>query len=359
VLLRAVHTEQCDTDDGAALAGVVLLATSARCAAARDQRMMGDRLMAPGQRILVTGGAGFIGSHLCAALSARGDEVRVLDDLSTGRPENLPPDVTLLRGDIADPTILRQAFEGVGACFHLAAVASVERGVRDWLGTHRTNLSGTIAVFDAARAAAVPVVYASSAAVYGDAATIPIRESAPLMPLSAYGADKLGCELHARVAGRTHGVPTAGLRFFNVFGPRQDPGSPYSGVISIFCDRIRRGVPVTIHGDGEQTRDFIHVTDVVNALLAALPVASCAAPVFNVCTGEACSVQRLAEEIAALRGVPLEILRAPGRQGDIRSSIGDADNARTALGLRAHLPLRQGLRSVLDWMDDVEAERVR
>ncbi len=315
--------------------------------------------MAPRQRILVTGGAGFIGSHLCAALAARGDEVRVLDDLSTGKPENLPPGVTLLRGDVADPTILREAFEGVGACFHLAAVASVERGVRDWLGTHRTNLSGTIAVFDAARAGPVPVVYASSAAVYGDAATMPIQESAPLMPLSAYGADKLGCELHARVAGRIHGVPTIGMRFFNVFGPRQDPGSPYSGVISIFCDRIRRGAPVTIHGDGAQTRDFIHVGDVVNALLAALPVASCAAPVFNVCTGEACSVHRLAEEIAALRGVPLDMRRAPARQGDIRNSIGAADHARAALGLRSHLPLRQGLLSVLEWMDAAEGTATR
>jgi UDP-glucose 4-epimerase len=307
--------------------------------------------MAPRRRVLVTGGCGFIGSHLCDALAQRGDEVRVLDDLSTGRAENLPPGATLLRGDVADPALLQQAFDGVEACFHLAAVASVERGIRDWLGTHRTNLSGTIAVFDAARPGRVPVVYASSAAVYGDAIAMPIEETAPLLPLSAYGADKLGCELHARVAGRVHGVRTLGLRFFNVFGPRQDPRSPYSGVISIFCDRIRRGEPVTIYGDGEQTRDFIHVRDVVAALLAALPAASCAAPVFNVCSGEACSVNRLAAEIAALCGVPPQTRHAPARQGEIRNSLGAAEGARSALGLQEHLPLREGLRSVIAWMD--------
>src|SRR5262249_54431964 len=152
--------------------------------------------------------------------------------------ENLPPGAMLIEGDVADPAVVQAAMEGVAGCFHLAAIASVERGVRDWLGTHRANLTGAITVFDAARPTRTPVVYASSAAVYGDVATVPISEEAHCRPLSAYGADKLGCELHARVASHVHGIPTVGLRFFNVYGPRQDPRSPYSGVISIFAERI-------------------------------------------------------------------------------------------------------------------------
>jgi UDP-glucose 4-epimerase len=171
---------------------------------------------------LVTGGAGFIGSHLCDALVARGDTVRVLDDLSTGRRSNLPGSTTFIEGDVADPAQALLALDGVDGCFHLAAIASVEKGVTDWLGTHRTNITGTISVFDAIRrlGTEVPVVYTSSAAVYGDATAIPIAESEPWVPLSAYGADKYGCELHARVASHVHGIPTVGLRFFNVYGAR-------------------------------------------------------------------------------------------------------------------------------------------
>src|SRR5690348_8458986 len=185
---------------------------------------------------LVIGGAGFIGSHLCDALLARGDSVRVLDDLSTGRLANLPPGVRFIQGDVADPACVSAAMAGVDGCFHLAAIASVEKGVTDWLGTHRANLTGTITVLDAIRrqGSRIPVVYASSAAVYGDAAAMPITEATPCRPLSAYGADKFGGELHAAVGTQVHGIPTAGLRFFNVYGPRQDPKSPYSGVISIF-----------------------------------------------------------------------------------------------------------------------------
>ncbi len=311
---------------------------------------------------LVTGGCGFIGSHLCAALAAGGDRLRVLDDLSTGRLGNLPPGAELLRGDVADPALVRDAMAGVDGCFHLAAIASVEKGVRDWLGTHRANLTGSIAVFDAARGEAaatgrpVAVVYASSAAVYGDATALPIEETTPPRPLSAYGADKLGSELHARVAGVVHGVPTAGMRFFNVFGPRQDPASPYSGVISIFCDRIRRGEPVRIYGDGGQSRDFIFVADVVAALLAALPVAACDAPVFNVCHGVACTVRELAQEVARLCDQPLRLSEEPARQGEIRHSLGSPRLARATLALGPPTPLRDGLRRVLDWMDQVMPE---
>jgi UDP-glucose 4-epimerase len=299
---------------------------------------------------LVTGGAGFIGSHLCDALLQNGDRVRALDDLSTGRRENLPPDVELIEGDVADAAVVRNAMGGVAGCFHLAAIASVERGVTDWLGTHRANLTGTITVFDAARATRVPVVYASSAAVYGDVASVPIAEDAPCRPLSAYGADKLGCELHARVASHVHGVPTVGLRFFNVYGPRQDPRSPYSGVISIFGERIRRGAPIDVFGDGEQTRDFVYVVDVVAALLAAMRRPPADAPVFNVCTGHPTSVLELAHAIAALAGVQADIRHAPPRAGEIRQSTGVPARARSVLGLQEPVPLRTGLARVLDWL---------
>ncbi|MBY0333299.1 MAG: NAD-dependent epimerase/dehydratase family protein [Acetobacteraceae bacterium] len=304
---------------------------------------------------LVTGGCGFIGSHLSAALIGRGDAVRVLDDLSTGSEANLAPRAHLLRGDVADAALVQRAMDGVAGCFHLAAVASVERGVRDWLGTHRTNLSGSIAVFDAARAAGpgggpVPVVYASSAAVYGDAATLPIAEDAPTRPLSAYGADKLGCEQHARVGGATHGLPTLGLRFFNVFGPRQDPRSPYSGVISIFCDRLARGEAVTVFGDGGQTRDFIHVSDVVAALLTGLGAATTDAPVLNVCTGQRTSVAELAAAVATACGTPLQLRHEAARAGEIRHSVGSAARAAAMLGVVARMPLGEGLAGVVAWL---------
>lgn len=302
-------------------------------------------------KYLVTGGCGFIGSHLAAALIARGDAVRILDDLSTGHRRNLVPGAELVVGDVADPKTVRSAMAGSEGCFHLAAIASVERGVREWLATHRVNLSGTIAVFDAARAEGpIPVVYASSAAVYGDQATLPITEDAPKVPLSAYGADKLGCEQQARVAGHVHAVPTLGLRFFNVFGPRQDPQSPYSGVISIFCDRLGAGQPVTIFGDGDQTRDFIHVTDVVAGLLAAMPAADIAAPVLNLCTGRATSVRELAGLIAALCRVPDTPLLQPPRSGEIRHSLGSPVQSRAMLGLGEPKTLRQGLAETLDWL---------
>ncbi len=301
---------------------------------------------------LVTGGAGFIGSHLCDALIARGDSVRVLDDLSTGHRSNLPRAATLIEGSVTDPTIVTRAMIGVDGCFHLAAIASVEKGITDWLGTHQANLTGTITVFDAIRrqGSHIPVVYASSAAVYGDAASIPIAETEPRAPLSAYGADKYGCELHARVASHVHGIPAVGLRFFNVYGPRQDPKSPYSGVISIFCERITANEPVNVFGDGQQTRDFIYVTDVIAALLASLALRPADAPVFNVCTGVPTSVDALAHLIAERAGKPIQARVQPARAGDIRQSLGMSTRADAVLGLSAKVPLRTGLDHVLAWL---------
>jgi len=302
---------------------------------------------------LVTGGCGFIGSHLADALVARGDRVRILDDLSTGHRENAPKAAEIVIGDVADAATVRAAMEGMDGCFHLAAIASVERGNQDWAGTHRVNLGGAIHVFDSARkgpsGAPVPVVYASSAAVFGDNPNMPLTETSAVRPISAYGADKLGCEQHGRVAWLVHKVPNVGLRFFNVYGPRQDPRSPYSGVISIFADRVIRGQELTIFGDGGQTRDFIYVGDVVRMLLAAMAnAAKYPAEAYNVCTGRQTSVKQLAELVFELRGKEKQIKFGEPRLGDIRVSLGDGVKAAAELGVRAETLLRDGLKVTLD-----------
>ena len=298
-------------------------------------------------KYLVTGGCGFIGSHLADALVAEGHGVRILDDLSTGKRENAPREAELLVGDVADAALTRRAFEGCDGCFHLAAIASVQRGNEDWLGTHAANQTATIAVLDAAREGRRPVVYASSAAVYGDNPELPLGESAQTRPLSAYGADKLGSELHARVATLAHGVPTCGFRFFNVYGPRQDPASPYSGVISIFVDRIRAGREVAFFGDGGQSRDFVYVADVVRHLLAAMRRRPAPPAVFNVCTGRSTTIRELASTIAELTGAELRVRNEPARVGDIRVSLGNPAAAVAALGVQAETSLAEGLRLTL------------
>jgi UDP-glucose 4-epimerase len=307
------------------------------------------------QRFLVTGGCGFIGSHLVDSLIADGHDVVVLDDLSSGTLERLDRRAELLLGDVADPAIVARAFTGVSGCFHLAAIASVARSNEDWVATHRTNQTGTICVLDAARRGAgssrVPVVYASSAAVYGEAPVEPIGEGAAKRPMTAYGADKLGSELHARVAWTVHRAPTIGLRFFNVYGPRQDPSSPYSGVISIFADRLRAGLPITIHGDGSQVRDFVYVADAVRHLRAAM--AACAgaggggAAVFNVCTGVPTAIDQLARLIGNLLRMTPQIGFAPRRPGDILRSVGSPELARAQLGVAVETTVAEGLRALL------------
>jgi UDP-glucose 4-epimerase len=300
---------------------------------------------------LVTGGAGFIGSHLCDALIMRGNAVRVLDDLSTGRRSNLPDGAILIQGDVADPAIVAKATDGVDGCFHLAAIASVEKGITDWVGTNHTNLTGTITLLDAIRrqGTRIPVVYASSAAVYGDLAAVPTAETEPCRPVSPYGADKYACELHAKVASHLHGIPTVGLRFFNVYGSRQDPTSPYSGVISIFCERISAGTSIEIFGDGQQIRDFVFVTDVVRALLAGMALRPADSPIFNVCTGIPTSVKTLARLTADLVGKDLCAQTMPPRAGEIKCSFGVPTLANNVLGLSGRVALRTGLVEVLAW----------
>jgi UDP-glucose 4-epimerase len=303
-------------------------------------------------RILVTGGAGFIGSHLVDRLLKEGHGVRVLDDLSSGCCENLPYEVEFIYGDITNPAEVEEAFDGVAACFHLAAIASVRRSGCEWLRTHQVNLTGTINILAQARRSrksrAIPVIYASTAAVYGESDAVPIGEQHRAMPVSAYGADKYGCELHARIAGCVHGIPTVGLRFFNLYGRRQNPQLPYSGVVTIFADRLARSEPVEIFGDGQQVRDFTYVGDAISALCRALPAASVEAPVFNVCTGKGTTVQALAEIMATLYRAELVAVHRPARPDQVRVSIGDPALAARKLGFTANTALAAGLATTLN-----------
>ena len=303
---------------------------------------------------LVTGGCGFIGSHLVEELLAQGHRVRIVDNLSTGKLGNLPVErasnrCQVIIGDVTDKQTVVDAFRDVDYCFHLAAIASVQLSNEDWAGTHRANLTASINVFDAARHQRAPVVYASSAAVYGDNAETPLKEAATLRPLTAYGADKLGSELHARVASLVHSVPTTGLRFFNVYGPRQDASSPYSGVISIFSSKVEAHQPLVIYGDGEQVRDFIYVRDVVRYLLAAMQNVSITPAAYNVCTGRSITVNQLARTIMSVAGQRVQIQYQPSRKGDIRVSVGSPRLAESRLGLRAEESLASGLKKLMDF----------
>jgi UDP-glucose 4-epimerase len=272
----------------------------------------------------------------------------VLDDLSRGKRENVPHEVAVEVGDIVDRATLARVFEGVDACVHLAAIASVPECQKDWSRANAVNLNGSVNVFAAAAEAGnVPVVYASSAAVYGDVGG-PAHEALNLKPFSAYGVDKYASELHAQVAGHDVGLPSCGLRFFNVFGPGQDPSSPYSGVITIFVERLLRGEPTVIYGDGEQTRDFIYVEDVVDAISLALEKASSAAPVFNVCRGVQVDVAALHAELCQVLGVNQAPRYDPPRIGDIRFSVGSSQKAAEELGFVARTSLQDGLSRLRD-----------
>ncbi len=301
---------------------------------------------------LITGGCGFIGSHLAHQLLAAGHTLSIIDDLSSGKRENLPAHLQVVVADITTPGTYDALLQSVDGCFHLAAIVSVQRSVDEWLRTHQVNLGGTVALFDAiARLKLnIPVVFASSAAVYGGLETTPQSESAPCTPLSPYGVDKLACEYYARIASTTHNIPTAGMRFFNVYGPKQDASSPYSGVISIFQQRMKQHQPVTIFGDGEQTRDFVYVGDVVNALssaMLALQSGKLQHGIFNVCTGRATSVNALAGIIADLAQSRTAITHATGRTGEVRNSLGDTALSAKTFGFHAATQLRDGLERTL------------
>ena len=296
---------------------------------------------------LVTGGAGFIGSHLVEALVARGERVRVLDNLSTGRRENLAAvagRIELLEGDVADPETAERAVAGCDVVLHLAAIASVQASLEDPRRTHRVNVDGTLNVLDAARRArARRVVFASSTALYGDHTTLPLREELPPRPLSPYAASKAAGEMYCAAFRASYGLPAVALRFFNVYGPRQDPANPYSGVVSIFAARIARGERPIIYGDGRQTRDFVYVADVVRAMLLACERDSAAGVAFNIASGRQTSILELAEALNQVMGTRLKPDFAPARAGEVRFSEGDARQARQVLGWEATIPLREGL----------------
>ena len=302
---------------------------------------------------LVTGGAGFIGSHLCDALIAKGHRVSVLDDLSSGKRENLQEAVELIEGDCGDMLPIEALLNEISGVFHLAAIASVPQSLEHWSETSRVNQFAFITLLEALKLYKTPVVYASSAATYGDpdGSYLPIQETTPTIPLTPYGIDKLGCEQHARIATDQFDIPTMGLRFFNVYGPRQDPKSPYSGVISIFQDRLSQGKPVTIFGDGSQSRDFIYVADVVNHLMASMQrlqeTPKPEAKVLNVCTGTQTTVLELAETMAEVGDYDLTVNHAPQRAGDIVHSLGAPELAQSVLEVKAGYDLRAGLAELL------------
>lgn len=315
--------------------------------------------------VVVTGGAGFIGSHTVDRLLEHGHRVVVLDDFRTGKRANLArwADRPLAAGGLEIVTCdvshgifaalapVTAAHGPVDRIVHLAAQVSVVHSVANPLADMAVNYGGTLHVLEYARAHRVrKVVLASSAAVYGDVAALPVGEDAPTRPVSPYGIDKLASEHALACYAQVHGVPTAALRFFNVFGPRQDPSSPYSGVISIFADRARAGLPLTIFGDGSQTRDFVYVGDVVRAIVAALgsdAPAACAGAAFNVGGGRETSVLQLAREVVALCGGRSEIVHAPARAGEIVRSVAAVGRLAEVLGVTAATPLVDGLRATL------------
>ena len=303
---------------------------------------------------LVTGGAGFIGSHIAAALLASGARVRILDDLSTGHRENIDEiggNIELIEGSVADEQLLKKAFENVEVIFHEAAIPSVPRSVEAPRNTHVASVDGTFSVLLAARDAGVKrVVYAASSSAYGDQPTLPKSEEMSPQPLSPYAVAKLVGEYYCQVFTRVYGLETVSLRYFNVFGPRQDPGSQYSGVVSRFISALSSGERPVIYGDGEQSRDFTYIDNVVAANLSAASAPKAAGKVINVANGQRVTLNQLLDELKQLTGktdVTAEY-RDP-RVGDVRHSLADITMARELLGYQSKVNLREGLQRTLDW----------
>lgn len=304
--------------------------------------------------VLVTGGAGFIGSHLVRALVARGERVRVFDNLSTGKMENLTGlegQIEMQVGDLRDPAAVRAAVQGVELIFHEAAFVSVPQSMQAPEACFDVNVRGTETLLEAARQQGVRrVVFASSAAVYGDSDDLPLREEALTRSLSPYAASKRINEIYADLYTRAFGVEVVGLRYFNVFGPRQNPDSVYAAAVPIFIRRLLNGQPMTIYGDGLQTRDMIYVDDVVRANLLAAQTPQAAGQIFNVCTGVELTVQHLTEMLLSLFPGAPKTEYAPARAGDIYRSVGSPQRAAAVLGFRAETPLLDGLRETIAWM---------
>mgnify|MGYP000011619507 CR=1 FL=1 len=302
-------------------------------------------------KVVVTGGAGFIGSHLALKLAERGNHVTIVDDLSTGRVENIAAllktsGAELVRGSVTDLSLLQSVFSGASYVFHLAAIPSVPRSIEDPLGTHQVNVTGTLNVLMAARDSNVQkVVYASSSSVYGDTPTLPKREDMMPSPQSPYAVAKLAGEYYCSVFHQVFGLPTVCLRYFNVYGPRQDPLSPYAAVIPKFITSVLQGRPPIIFGDGSQTRDFTYVEDATEANI--LAVESDATGIFNIGSGDRVSINELARLVLEILGKDLEPQHLEPRAGDIRHSLADIALAKT-FGYTPRHSLSEGVRRTID-----------
>lgn len=306
--------------------------------------------------VLVTGGAGFIGSHIAIRLAALGRRVRILDNLSTGRRENLEIVraeakglVDIQVGDIRDPDHVRRGMDGVVEVVHQAALASVERSMRNPWESHEVNVDGTIRLLEAARAGSVRrFLLAGSSSVYGDQADLPKHEGMAPAPRSPYAMSKLVAEQYTRLYAEAFGVPTLTLRYFNVFGPRQDPASPYAAVIPLFLKALLKGEPPTIHGDGRQTRDFTYITNVVDANVAALAAPSAAGEAMNIACGLRLSLLDLLGMLQEATGVTVAPRFGPPRPGDVRDSQADISRARSLIGFEPRVSVVEGIRSTVE-----------
>jgi len=293
-----------------------------------------------GKTVLVTGGAGFIGSHLVDVLVSK-NEVRVLDDLSTGRREHVHDDATFVQGDIQNKAVLERAIDGAEIVFHQAAVVDVSRSVENPLDCHAVNVDATLSLLERARQEDARVVFASSAAIYGQPDTVPLPETAPKVPLSPYGLDKLAADHFCRLYDALYGLETIALRYFNVYGPRQ-MGGDYSGVIEVFLEQCRAGEPITVQDNGYQTRDFVHVEDVVRANLLAATEGR-AGEAYNVGTGTRVSIRELAETVRGIVDTESDIVHTDARPGDITHSCADCSKAQRHFGFDSSIDLTEGL----------------
>jgi UDP-glucose 4-epimerase len=309
--------------------------------------------MVDNSRVLVTGGAGFIGSHLVDALIGNGCDVVVLDDLETGFRENVPAGAQLLIGSVADADAVHEAMTGCDLVFHQAAHKAVLRSVEHPIPTDTVNTHGTLTVLQAARDLGVRrFVHASSSSVYGGAAPLPTPEDAPLRPRSPYAVSKLAAEEYCRVFAELYGLETVALRYFNVYGPRQRPDGIYAAVIPLFADALLNDRAPVVHGDGRQSRDFTYVSDVVDANLAAsrAPAAACSGHVYNVAAGNETSLLDILRALGELLGTEPRPEFTDPRPGDVRHSCADAGAAARDLGFRATVALDDGLRRTVDWL---------
>ena len=309
--------------------------------------------MSKSNKILVTGGAGFIGSHLASGLLKREYKVVIFDNLCSGKISNLreiseKTGFEFIEGDIRDESRLKAAFQGVDAVIHLAALIDISASVTDPASTNDVNVTGTLNVLrEAARCKVKRFIFASSTAVYGDAETLPINENVIVNPISPYAASKLAGEAYCKAFAGSYELSTVVLRFFNVYGPRSE-NSPYCGVITKFLQQANMGETINIYGDGEQTRDFIHVKDIVEALILALEAHEVDGETFNICTGIPTSINDLAIAVQVATQKDLPITHAPARQGEIKFSYGDPAKASEKLHFRAKVSLLKGLNSLID-----------